>query len=52
MTKKKIECSNCESEFTISHQMDKDHYTPSYCVFCGTFIEPEVELEFIDGDDE
>lgn len=53
MKKKQISCACCEGEFTIAHNMDPDHYTISYCPFCGEYLgDEDRELSFEDGEDE
>lgn len=50
MAATKVSCGGCNSEYTISSSMDKKHYTPAYCVYCGDSLDNDVEpdLDFSD----
>jgi hypothetical protein len=48
MATKNLVCGECNSEFTIKHSMDSKHYKPAYCVFCGTEIDTELEVDYRD----
>lgn len=54
MAKKKLACVECESEFSVSHDMDKKHYAPQFCVFCGAAIDEDAGLDedFLEETDE
>lgn len=50
--KTQVECAECNSIATVVHSMDKDHYTVSYCNFCGSYLgDEEPELEFSEEPD-
>ena len=45
---KNLECESCEAVFQVHYDMDEHFYEPRYCVFCGTELELEEELELYD----
>lgn len=45
---KNLECESCEAVFHVQYEMDDHFYEPRYCVFCGTELEIEEELELYD----
>lgn len=57
MKRKTLQCSECEADFNIHHDMDSGHYKISYCPFCGDPLDPDVvdegdELEYQDETEE
>jgi len=47
-----LECMSCEGCFKVVHDMDENYYEAEFCVFCGTKLELEEELEIDYGDEE
>lgn len=45
---KNLECLRCEAVFKVNHDMDDRYYEPEFCVFCGSTLELEEELEIFD----
>ena len=39
-----LKCDNCSAEYKIDHEMDKEHYVPIYCPFCGWEVEEQEEI--------
>ena len=48
MKRKTYYCNECEAEFVIKYEMDKQRYIVQYCPFCGE-LWTEMENE---GDEE
>ena len=51
-----FKCDNCSAEYKVDHEMDKEHYIPIYCPFCGWEREESDEeylndISFHDSDD-
>ena len=52
-----LKCDNCSAEYKIDNEMDKEHYLPVYCPFCGWEREESDEeylndISFHDSDDD
>ena len=50
MSRKILQCEDCEASFEIKHDLDEHHYEITYCPFCATELELMDDLE--DEDDE
>lgn len=47
---KKINCTNCESEYFLKYYLEKVTNEPQYCPFCGEEIEEDYEEDEEDDD--
>jgi hypothetical protein len=50
MAQKQVYCGECESEFTVKHDLDSKKYKPAFCVFCGSDIIDNDEVDYRDLD--
>jgi DNA-directed RNA polymerase subunit RPC12/RpoP len=46
--RRRLGCTECGAEFTLVWDLDADYYVPTYCSFCGTELEEEMEDELDD----
>ena len=49
---KKIDCTNCESEYFLKYYLEKVMNEPQYCPFCGEEIEESYEDDEEEYDDD
>jgi len=52
MSRKQIQCEDCEASFQIKHDMEERYYKVSFCPFCGTEVTLEDDLDTLDIDDD
>ena len=50
MSRKLLQCEDCEASFEVKHDMDERYYNVSFCPFCAT--ELELMDDLVDEDDE
>jgi DNA-directed RNA polymerase subunit RPC12/RpoP len=50
MSRKLLQCEDCEASFELKHDMDDNYYRVTYCPFCSSKLELEDDLE--DEEDE
>ena len=50
MSRKLLQCEDCEASFELKHDMDDNYYKVTYCPFCSSKLELEDDLE--DEEDE
>ena len=48
---KLIVCESCEAEFRIKHSLDERYYYITFCPFCGSDLDNDLEDE-IEWDEE
>ena len=51
MSRKKIQCGECEASFEVKHDMEERYYNISFCPFCASEIEVEMQDSLYDEDD-
>jgi hydrogenase maturation factor HypF (carbamoyltransferase family) len=39
-------CEECEIEFRVKHDADKEYFTVTYCPFCGVQLAVEEQYHF------
>ena len=50
MSRKILQCEDCEASFEVKHDLDEHHYTITFCPFCASEIELMDDLEEEDED--
>lgn len=51
MSRKLLQCEECEATFEIKHDLAERYYEVSFCPFCASEIEIEDELAEEDEDE-
>lgn len=47
--RRRLGCSECGAEFTLTWtDLDPDYYRVTYCCFCGTDLESDMDYELDD----
>lgn len=44
MSRKLLQCDDCEASFELKHDLDENYYSVTYCPFCATKLDLQDDL--------
>jgi hypothetical protein len=50
MSRKLLQCVDCEASFEVKHDLEERYYKISFCPFCATELDEELQDNLYEDD--